>query len=341
LAHAVESAWRAGIVVVVAAGNDGQQGPSPLTMPAADPYVIAVGSSDDGGREKEDEWRVGSWTNTGTAARRPDLLAPGKSVVSLRDPGSEADVEHPEGRVVGDATGRFFRGTGTSQSAAVVSGAAALLLQANPNLTPDQVKGVLKSSANLLERNGSPVQGAGVLDVEEALKLLGKAAKDRNLPAFTQTWKRSTGLGSLDAARGGGYIVDPATGAPLRGEQDIFGARWDAAAWAAASSAGTAWTGGVWRGLEWAGPGWNGTSWQPVAWHRLSWTGDASAPQPWERVSWRGEQWSRVSWRGDEWSRVSWRADQWSRVSWRGDEWSRVSWRGDQWAGAGWSGSDW
>src|SRR4051812_18466868 len=73
LAHAVESAWRAGIVVVVAAGNDGQQGPSPLTMPAADPYVIAVGSSDDGGRE-EDEWRVGPWTNTGTAARRPDLL---------------------------------------------------------------------------------------------------------------------------------------------------------------------------------------------------------------------------------------------------------------------------
>jgi serine protease AprX len=341
LAHAVESAWRAGIVVVVAAGNDGDQGPSPLTMPAADPFVIAVGSSDDRGKDKEDDWQVGSWTNSGTDARRPDLLAPGKSVVSLRDPGSAADVEHPEGRVVGDSAGRFFRGTGTSQSAAIVSGTVALLLQAAPQLTPDQVKGVLMASANDLERFGSPTQGAGVLDVEEALKLLEKALKEGTLPAYTQTWQRSTGLGSLEASRGDGHLVDPATGAPLTGEQDVFGVAWDAAAWSAASTSGTAWGAGVWRGVDWAGPGWLGTSWEPTAWHRLSWNGDAAAPQPWERVSWRGEEWSRVSWRGDEWSRVSWRGDEWSRVSWRADEWSRVSWRGDRWAGAGWNSAGW
>ena len=96
LAHAVESAWHAGVVVVVAAGNDGESGALPLTMPAADPFVIAVGSSDHRGSADVARWRVGAWTNAGTEARRPDVLAPGKSVVSLRVPGSLADVEHPE-----------------------------------------------------------------------------------------------------------------------------------------------------------------------------------------------------------------------------------------------------
>jgi serine protease AprX len=197
----------------------------------------------------------------------------------------------------------------------------ALLLQRNPELTPDQVKGVLMASAQELEKYGTVVQGAGVLDIDEALETVEKATKDRVLPAFTQTWQRSTGLGSLEEARGGGHVLDPATGLALTGAQDLFGVAWDAASWAAASSAGTAWQGGVWRGLEWAGPGWLGTSWEPVAWHRLSWTGNADAPQPWERVSWRGEVWSRVSWRGDEWSRVSWRGDNWSDVRWSASDW--------------------
>jgi len=123
MAHAVENAWRAGIVVVVAAGNDGEKGSPALTMPASDPYVIAVGSSNHNGSDKATKTTIGAWTNDGTSARRPDLLAPGKSIVSLRLPGSNADTEHPEGLVKGDVTGRMFRGTGTSQSAAVVSGA--------------------------------------------------------------------------------------------------------------------------------------------------------------------------------------------------------------------------
>ncbi|WP_340296144.1 S8 family serine peptidase, partial [Aquipuribacter hungaricus] len=172
LAHAVESAWHAGVVVVVAAGNDGEAGPVPLTMPAADPFVIAVGSSDHRGSSDPARWRTGAWTNSGTDARRPDLLAPGKSVVSLRVPGSLADTEHPEGRVAGDRSGRFFRGTGTSQSAAVVSGAVALLLQAEPRLTPDQVKGLLRSTADRLPGETGPAQGAGVLIAAAAVALL-------------------------------------------------------------------------------------------------------------------------------------------------------------------------
>jgi serine protease AprX len=303
LAHAVESAWHAGIVVVVAAGNDGQNGPSPLTMPAADPYVLAVGSTDHRGRDKADDWRVGAWTNSGTDARRPDLVVPGKSVVSLRAPGSLADVTHPEGLVTGDARKRFFRGTGTSQSAAIVSGAVALLLQRNPELTPDQIKALLMASAAPLKRDPSPVQGAGLLDMDEALKLL----KDGAVPAVAQSWPRSTGLGSLEAARGDSHLVDPQTGIELRGEQDIFGVAWDAGRWAAAASKGAAWTGGTWRGTRWLAD--DGS---PTVWTGKSWSGTAWRDQPWDRLSWRAADWSRLSWRGSNWSRLSWRdADGW------------------------------
>lgn len=318
LAHAVESAWRAGIVVVVAAGNDGEEGPQPLDMPAIDPFVIAVGSSDHLGSDNRDQHVVAPWTNSGTDARRPDLLAPGKSVVSLRVPGSFADVGHPEGLVTGDAAGRLFRGSGTSQSAAVVSGAAALLLQQNPRLTPDQVKGVLMANADRLRADGSPVQGAGVLDVKGAHEQI----KSGNVPAYTQQHARSTGTGSLEASRGGSSITDPGTLALLTGEQDIFGAVWDAPSWAAASSAGTAWLGGTWRGTRWAGDSWLDGAWPGVDWSGASWSG----------ASWSEREWSRMSWRADEWQRMSWRDDDWSRMSWRSDDWSRMSWRtAEQW----------
>ncbi len=73
LAHAVENAWRAGVVVVVAAGNDGEDGLRPLTMPAIDPFVIAVGSSDHHGTHRPEDLRVGLWTNSGTDIRRRRL----------------------------------------------------------------------------------------------------------------------------------------------------------------------------------------------------------------------------------------------------------------------------
>ena len=162
-------AWRAGVVVVVAAGNDGERGATRLTMPAVDPYVFAVGSTDHHGSDMPEETTAGAWTNDGTTTRRPDLLAPGKSVVSLRVPGSLVDCEHPEGLIVGDPTGRMLRGTGTSQSAAVVSGAAALLLQC-PSLTPDQVKGPWRQLAVAAM---SPTRTTESCSAERRLVLLG------------------------------------------------------------------------------------------------------------------------------------------------------------------------
>ena len=144
LSHAVEQAWKSGIVVVVAAGNDGNF--LPLRDPAFNPYVIAVGASDNKGTNTITDDKVASFSNCVNKGRTVDLVAPGVSIVSLRNPGSYADLEYPEARV----GTKYFKGTGTSQSAAVVSGAAALILSKFPKATPDQVKRMLTSTADPL-----------------------------------------------------------------------------------------------------------------------------------------------------------------------------------------------
>ena len=80
--------------MVVAAGNDGAAGTT-LTNPAIDPYVIAVGAIDHNGTEKREDDRQASFSSVGSASRRPDILAPGRSIVSYRVPGSYLDEEHP------------------------------------------------------------------------------------------------------------------------------------------------------------------------------------------------------------------------------------------------------
>ncbi len=314
LAAAVENAWRHGIVVVVSAGNDGNA--APLTDPAIDPYIIAVGALDYGnatdGYSKPD---VASFSNGGNAARHPDLIAPGASIVSLRDPGSYVDVNHPSGLVAGDRSGRLFRGSGTSQAAAVVSGAAALLLQQDPQLTPDQLKAVLVDSARRLPTNSSYAAGAGQLDLVAASNDVAAIAAGRvsatDLANMTQQFPRSTGLGSLDAARGGYHLVDP-SGAELTGEFDVTGSPWNAAAWSAASAAGVAWNGGSWNGVPWSGAGW-------------------ADLQHWRAVPWTTARWSTARWSSAEWTTARWSTARWSTARWSTARWSTARWSDAAW----------
>ena len=237
LAAAAENAWRHGIVVVTSAGNDGNHSDG-MTDPAIDPYVLAVGAADSGtARSGTTSTTVASFSSVGDGVRHPDLVAPGRSIVSLRDPGSTIDDNNPQGKVSGDTSGRLFRGSGSSQAAAVVSGAAALLLQAYPNLTPDQVKAALVHSAKPI--TGTRVQvGAGLLNVAGALDTAGKLSLTDKVAALLnasakQSFPISTGQGSIDAARGGSELVD-ADGNALSGEIDVQGNAWDPAAWWAA-----------------------------------------------------------------------------------------------------------
>ena len=302
LAHAVENAWRAGLVVVIAAGNEGLDATS-LLMPAADPHVLAVGAVDNVGTATHADDVVAEFTNGGNSDRRPDVLAPGKSVVSLRVPGSYVDAQHPEGLVAGDRSNRFFRGSGTSQATAVTSGEVALLLQARPTLTPDQVKALLMSTADPLVQNPNPAMGAGVIDLAGALTA--------SVPGAATLPPESTGTGSLEASRGGVHVVDPANGAVLSGEFDALGSPWDAAAWSAASRQGTAWSAGMWNGRVWTGSAWDKDDWLPAIWSGDSWSGIAWSSQPWSDATWEARSWHDQTWHARSWHEASWHARSW------------------------------
>ena len=299
LAYAAEQAWHAGIVVVVAAGNEGY-GSAKLNNPAHDPYVLAVGGSDGQGTASTDDDVVAPWSATGDGVRNPDVVAPGQSVVSLRVPNSQLDAAYPGAR-----TGeRFFRGTGTSQAAAVVSGAAALLLQQRPGLTPDQVKALLMGTARDLPATDAIAEGEGLIDLA--------AAQAAPTPNAVQTWERATGSGSLEKARGSHHVKNG--GAELTGEVDWTGGKWNPGAVAKALKEDTSLLGGLLSttGLSWSGLSWSGLSWSGLSWSGLSWSG----------LSWSGLSWSGLSWSGLSWSGLSWSGLSWSGLSWSGLSWS-------------------
>ncbi|HXM20581.1 MAG TPA: S8 family serine peptidase [Terriglobales bacterium] len=166
LCQAVEAAWNAGIVVVVAAGNDGRDnsfntnGYGTINAPGNDPYVITVGAMNTMGTPDRGDDVMTTYSSKGPTAIdhivKPDIVAPGNKVISLQAHGSTLAKEYPANvPAVGyyhDGNGQrpspnYFTLSGTSMAAPVVSAAAALLIQRNPRLTPDQVKARLMKSA--------------------------------------------------------------------------------------------------------------------------------------------------------------------------------------------------
>jgi hypothetical protein len=233
LAFAVEQLWRSGLVVVAAAGNSGADS-THLDLPAADPYVIAVGGADTAGSESRDDDAVASFSSR-SDGRRPDVIAPATRIVSLRVPGSALDRAFPAARI-GD---RWFRGSGTSQAAAVVSGVAAQLLQQRPDLTPDQVKALLVRGASQVGGDDASAEGAGEVDAARSA-----AQPTPSAASVAQSWTRAVlDLGRLDL-----------TGSTRR--TAIGDDRWAGSTWS-----GSTWSGSTWSGSTWSGSTWSGASW--------------------------------------------------------------------------------
>jgi len=205
LCQAVEGAWKAGIVVVAAAGNYGRSttmginGYGTIASPGNDPYVITVGSMKTNGTTIRSDDSIASYSSKGPTAydfiAKPDLVAPGNNVVSLMAPNSTIAANFPAAMVPnsyyevnptpGSST-NYIMLSGTSMATPVVSGTAALMLQKQPNLTPDQVKARLMKTAtkvfplyttsyDKLFHNAFNMQsdiftvGAGYLDINAAL----------------------------------------------------------------------------------------------------------------------------------------------------------------------------
>lgn len=154
---ACEILWFNGVVVVASAGNKGPAGGynTTKTAPGNDPFIITVGAGDEHDNTNPLDDTVAPFSSFGVTQdgySKPDILAPGYNVVNLLSPNSNWAVEHPD-RVV---EANYIRLSGTSMAAPMVSGAAALLLQDEPNLNPDQVKYRLMNT-------GATIVGDGVI----------------------------------------------------------------------------------------------------------------------------------------------------------------------------------
>lgn len=308
LAFAAEQAWKHGIVVVAAGGNSGFQrhmnNEPALANPAYDPFLLAVGASDSQGTDTLADDLVPAfspWVNRG-ATRGVDLVAPGTHLQGLRVPNSFIDANYPEG-LLGD---QYFRGSGTSQAAAIVSGAAALVLQKYPSATPNQVKQLLTSTAYPISGKSQTI-GGGELQLSAALTA--------PLPTFTQWWAPSTGVGSLELARGEDHIS--MDGVVLEGERDIMGSPFNAAEMALLEAQAKTWSGGDWNAKTWSGDSWSGDSWSAT--------------------TWSGDSWSAKTWSSCVFSTNWWEAKTWSAKTWSGDSWSGATWSGGVWATESWS----
>jgi serine protease AprX len=157
LCQAVESAWKSGILVVVAAGNygrlsvDGSNGFGTITAPGNDPYVLTVGATKDNGSPSPSAETLASYSSKGPTTydhiAKPDMVAPGNDVISLAAPGATLEGDYPAELVTGNnGNNDYFTLSGTSMATPAVVGAAALMLQQQSSLTPDQVKARLMAS---------------------------------------------------------------------------------------------------------------------------------------------------------------------------------------------------
>ena len=192
--QAVEAAWKAGIVVVAAAGNDGRYLPTDgfgtIVVPGNDPSVITVGATMTELTPTRVDDQIASYSSKGPTTLdhivKPDLTAPGNRQVSLRVAGSTLDTTYPQYEVApSSGTAMYYELSGTSMATPLVSGAVALMLQQTPSLTPDQVKARLMKTAwkgvgqftsshdsrgNLYNNEYDLfTYGAGYLDIDAAL----------------------------------------------------------------------------------------------------------------------------------------------------------------------------
>lgn len=288
LDQAVEAVWNSGITVVASAGNAGPFNGTILS-PGDDPLVITAGALDDMATPSITDDEMNDFSSVGPTSPdgwvKPDLVTSGRSVVSLAAPGSTIDNDFPSARI-GSAN---FVGSGTSFSAAITSGAAALVLADNPGLTPDQVKARLLGTTNPGPVGNPFVDGHGALNAYAAATS-GPMNFKQSAVGLIPVWPGST-----------------VSLAPTRSVDT-----WNANLWSGVSWNQTPSTGWTWNGAAWNGGGWNGWAWNDQAWNGWAWNGAAWDGGEWSGWAWNGSAWNGSAWDGNAWAGAAWNSSAWS-----------------------------
>jgi serine protease AprX len=301
LTAAVEHLTQGGLIVVAASGNTrGEVGdpglaPQALTVGAAD---LTNGDTGDDRRKNDSESdtrnaRVADFSGSANVAgvRKPDLVASGVGLLSVLPRGSVISRQHPDAL----QDNGLYRGSGTSESTAVTSGAVAVLLSNHPEARLVDVKPALRVAADDIE--GGRAGGQGLLDLSSALKGLRKYTKS----------------GGNDAS----------------GESALDTAVWNANCWQRCSWEG--WLARAWAANSWAADGtWAANSWSSATWGTESWSANSWAANSWAANSWAANSWAANSWAANSWAANSWAANSWAANSWAASSWADQSWGDDR-----------
>ncbi|AIS51752.1 serine protease AprX [Thermoanaerobacter kivui] len=164
LVRGVDTLWKHGIVVTVAAGNSGPNY-NTITSPGTSRNAITVGAVDDKRTSDISDDEIAQFSGRGSPyLYKPDIVAPGVKIIST------ASGNVPFGADEIMVNKAYRTATGTSMATPMAAGAAALLLEKNPNLANIQIKNILKSTAIKIGDAGLWTQGSGMINIEEALK---------------------------------------------------------------------------------------------------------------------------------------------------------------------------
>jgi serine protease AprX len=321
LTMALDALWHSGVTVVVPAGNDGG-GTGTISSPGVDPTLITAGALDENGTGARKDDTVAPFSGRGPAPQgvaKPDLVAPGSHLVSLRAPFSVVDLQNPTSRI----HGTYFRGSGTSMATAVTSGAIADILAVRPDLSPDGVKALLTGTAYKRAGLKDPsAAGAGGLDLRAALA----AAPTVPDPGTTDV-----------APPGPAWLWDAFARAVMNDNRQLALALWKqmpeearswiARSWIALSPTARSWIDHHWDARSWIALG-SGSrqDWEARYWAARSWIARSWIARSWIARSWIDENWAARSWIGDDWDARSWIARSWIARSWITDSWSGRSW---------------
>jgi serine protease AprX len=239
LTLAAKRAVDAGLIVVAAAGNNGRRDGlrqyASITAPGNAPWVLTVGASSHGGTTARYDDTIATFSSRGPTAvdftAKPDLVAPGVGIQSLSDPLSAMYVSRSSSLREGTVATTYLPYlslTGTSQATPVVTGTVALMLQANPALTPNAVKAILQYSAQTYLYDAL-TQGAGFLNAYGAVEL----ARFFSAPSL-YSWPNSIGWsgqlvwgnhrvsGGLLLPQANAWLPDVEWGAARDGEESIY-----------------------------------------------------------------------------------------------------------------------
>jgi serine protease AprX len=263
MATAAEILNFAGIAVVVSAGNTGPLAGT-ITTPATDPYVISVGALDDNGTPLRADDLMATFSSRGRtlfdSLSKPDLVAPGRKMVSLRAPGSALDTLYPDRQVtvLGALSPDYYRLSGTSMAAPVVAGTIALMFERNPTLSTAQIKKRLKSSATWLSFGTASDRGAGLVNAYGAAASVNpdkEYTPNRVSDAFAKDMKvfiHGQPFVWRDLAFNGGV--------------DSAGTSWEGVTWENVRWDAVTWENVTWEGFTWEGVTWEGVTWETVTW---------------------------------------------------------------------------